>query len=99
MRLLLMRELLLSKHHAPMSISWKRFKGMELFNSVRAASLDPTGEAVEVRGDNLPWESGENPALGQRHNDMSQTLHEHRLRQRGSDTQPRCLHQMWRVQC
>ena len=35
-----------------------------------------------MRGDNLPWECGEHPALGQRHNDMSQTMHTHRVRQR-----------------
>ena len=48
---------------------------MDLFSSVRAAPPDPTGEAVAVRGDNLPWECGEHPALGQRHNDMSYSAH------------------------
>ena len=62
-------------------------KGMDLFISIRAAPPDTTGEAVAVRGDNLPWarECGEDlprGALGQRHNDMSQTLHTHRMRQR-----------------
>ena len=57
-------------------------KDMDLFNSIRAAPPDTTGEAVAVRGDNLPWECGESPPLGQRHNDMSQTLHMHRVRQR-----------------
>ena len=28
----------------------------------------------------------EHPALGQRHNDMSQTLHTHRVRQRSADS-------------
>ena len=48
----------------------EELRGMDLFNSVRAAPPDPTGEAVAVRCDNLPWECGEHPALGQRHNDM-----------------------------
>ena len=61
-------------------------RGIDLFDSVRAAPPDPTGEAVAVRGDNLPWECGEHPALGQRHNDMSQTLHTHRVRQRSVDS-------------
>ena len=39
-----------------------------------------------MRGDNLPWECGEHPALGQRHNDMSQTLHSHRVRQRSTNS-------------
>ena len=60
----------------------EELKGMDLFNSVRAAPPDPTGEAVAVCGDSLPWHCGEHPALGQRHNDMSQTLHTHRVRQR-----------------
>ena len=64
----------------------EELRGIDLFDSVRAASPDPTGEAVAVRGDNLPWECGEHPALGQRHNDMSQTLHTHRARQRSSDS-------------
>ena len=55
----------------------EELRGIDLFDSVRAAPQDPTGEAVAVRGDNLPWECGEHPALGQRHNDMSQTLHTH----------------------
>ena len=59
----------------------EELRGIDLFDSVRAAPPDPTGEAVAVRGDNLPWECGEHPALGQRHNDMSQTLHTHRVRQ------------------
>ena len=49
----------------------EELRGMDLFNSVRAAPPDPTAEAVAVRGDSLPWECGEHPALGQRHNDMS----------------------------
>ena len=39
-----------------------------------------------MRGDNLPWECGEHPALGQRRNDMSQTLHSHRVRQRSTNS-------------
>ena len=64
----------------------EELRGIDMFDSVRAAPPDPTGEAVPVRGDNLPWECGEHPALGQRHNDMSQTLHTHRVRQRSADS-------------
>ena len=64
----------------------EELKGFYLFDSIMAAPHDPTGEAVAVRGDNLPWECDEHPALGQRHNDMSQTLHDLRLRQRGPDS-------------
>ena len=42
--------------------------------------------AVAVRCDNIPWECGEHPALGQRHNDMSQTLQNLQLWQRGPDS-------------
>ena len=42
----------------------EELKGMDLFNAVRAAPPDPTGEAMAVRGDNLPWEGGKHPALG-----------------------------------
>ena len=63
----------------------EELRGIDLFDSVRAAPPDPAGEAVAVRGDNLPWECGEHPALGQRNNDMSQTLHTHRVRQRSVD--------------
>ena len=62
----------------------EELRGMDFFNSVRAAPSDLTGEAVAVRGDNLPWECGEHPTLGQRHNDMSQTLHTHRVGQRSA---------------
>ena len=64
----------------------EEFKGLDSFDSIRAAPPDPADDAVAVRGNNLPWECGEHPALGQRHNDMSQTLHELRLRQRGPDS-------------
>ena len=57
--------------HTPMSTSWRSYGGIDLFNSVRAALPHLTGEAVAVRGDNLPWECGEHSALGRRHNDMS----------------------------
>ena len=30
-----------------------------------------------MQGDNVPWDCGEHPALGHRHNDMSQMLHSH----------------------
>ena len=64
----------------------EKLRGIDQFDSVRAAPPDPTDEAVAVRGDNLPWECGEHPELGQRHNDMSQTLHTHRVRQRSVDS-------------
>ena len=64
----------------------EELRGIDLLDSIRAAPPDPTGDAVAVRGDNLPWECGEHPALGQRHNDMSQTLHTHRVRQRSVDS-------------
>ena len=41
---------------------------------------------MAVRGDKLLWECVEHPALGQRHNDMSQALHTHRVRQRRADS-------------
>ena len=64
----------------------EELRGIDLFDSVKVAPPDPPGEAVAVRGDNLPWECGEHPALGLRHNDMSQTLHTHRVRQRSADS-------------
>ena len=64
----------------------EELRGIDLFDSVRAAPPDPTGEAVAVRGDNLPWECGEHPALGQSRNDMSQTLHTHRVKRRSADS-------------
>ena len=63
----------------------EELKALDFFDSIRAAPPDPTSEAVAVRGDNLPWEFVERPALGQRHNGMSHTLHELRLRQRGPE--------------
>ena len=45
--------------------------GLDMFDSIQAVPPDPKGEAVAVRGDNFPWECGEQPALGHRHNDMS----------------------------
>ena len=60
--------------------------GMDMFNSIRAAPPDPTGEAVAVLGDNLPRECGEHPALDRRDNDISQTLHTHRVWQRSADS-------------
>ena len=41
---------------------------LDLLDSVRAAPPDPTGVAVAVRGDNLPWHCGEHPALVRSHN-------------------------------
>ena len=52
---------------------------LHMFDSIRAAPPDPKGEAVAVRGDNILWDCGEHPALGHRHNDMSQTLHSHHV--------------------
>ena len=53
--------------------------GLDMFDSVRAAPPDPKGEAVAVRGDNIPWHCGGNPALSKGHNDMSQTLYSHHV--------------------
>ena len=39
----------------------EELRGIDLFDSIRAAPPDPTGDAVAVRGDNLPWECGEHP--------------------------------------
>ena len=64
----------------------EELRGIDLCDSTRAAPPVPTGDAVAVRGDNLPWECGEHLALGQRHNNMSQTLHTHRVRQRSADS-------------
>ena len=50
-----------------------------MFDSIRAAPPDVTGEAVAMWGDSVPWDCGEYPALGHRHNDMSQTLYTHHL--------------------
>ena len=36
----------------------EELRGIDLFDSVRAAPPDPTAEAVAVRGDNLPWDCG-----------------------------------------
>ena len=74
MRSLLMSEQQMRQFRTLMSPSWRSFGVFYLFDSVRAAPPDPTGEAVAVRGDNLPWECGEHPALGQRHNDKSQLI-------------------------
>ena len=38
--------------------------GLDMFDSIRAAPPDPKGEAVAVRGDNVPWDCGEHTALG-----------------------------------
>ena len=53
--------------------------GLDMFDSIRAARPDPTSEAVAVRGDNVPYDFGDHPALGHRHNDMSQMLHTHHV--------------------
>ena len=53
--------------------------GLDMFDSIQATPPDPKGEAVAVRGDSVPWDYGEHPALGHRHNDMSQTLHTHHV--------------------
>ena len=48
--------------------------GLDRFDDIRDTPPDPTGEAVAVRGDNVPWDCGEHRALGHWHNNMSQTL-------------------------
>ena len=53
--------------------------GLDMFDGIRAAPPDPKGEAGAVRGDNIPWDCGEHPAMGHRYNDMSQTLHSHHV--------------------
>ena len=53
--------------------------GLDMCDSIRAAPPDPTGEAVAVRGDNIPWDCGEHPALGHKHSDVSQTLYSHHV--------------------
>ena len=52
---------------------------LDMFDSIRDAPPDPKGEAVAAQGDNVPWDCGEHPALGHRHNDVSQTLHTHHV--------------------
>ena len=54
----------------------KELAGLDMLDSIRAAPPDPTGEAVAVRGDNVPWDYGDHPALGQRHNDISRSCRE-----------------------
>ena len=41
---------------------------LDLLDSVRAAPPDPTGVAVAVWGDNVPWDCGEHPDFGFTHN-------------------------------
>lgn len=62
----------------------EELRGMYLFDSIRAAPPDPNGEAVVVRGGNIPWDCGEHPALGKGHNVMSSTLHAHHVHPHGS---------------
>ena len=50
-----------------------------MFDSIRAAPPDPTGEAVVVRGDNIPWDCDDHLALGHMHDDISQTLYTHHV--------------------
>ena len=61
--------------------------GLDKSDSIRAAPPDPTGEAVAVRGDNVPWDGNEHPALGHTHNDKSQTLYTHQVPPSPPDTQ------------
>ena len=74
--------------HAPYTDEpfMEELKGLDLFDLIMAATPESAGDAVVMRGDNLPWKCGEHPALGQRHNDMSQTLHDLQVRQRGPDS-------------
>ena len=53
--------------------------GLDTFDRIRAIPPDPTGEAVAVRGYNVPWDCGEYPALGHRHNDMLHTPYNHHV--------------------
>ena len=53
--------------------------GLDMLNSIRGAQSNPIREAVAVRGENVPWDCGEHPAVGHRHNDMSQTLYTHHV--------------------
>ena len=66
----------------------EQLKGLDLFDSIIAAP-DPTGEAVAVRGDNVPCDCGEHPTSGKGQNDISSTL-AHVVRR---------LHQRWIAQC
>ena len=61
--------------------------GLDKSDSIRAAPPDPTGEAVAVRGDNVPWDCNEHPSLGHTHNDKSQTLYTHQVPPSPPDTQ------------
>ena len=47
---------------------------LDLLDSVRAAPPDPTGVAVAGRGDNVPWDRGEHPALSRSHNSLGDHL-------------------------
>ena len=47
---------------------------LNLLDSVRAAPPDPTDVAAAVRGDNIPWDCGEHPALGRSHNSLGDHL-------------------------
>ena len=51
---------------------------LDLLESMRAAPPEPTGVAVAVRGDNVPWDCGEHPDLDRSHNllgDHLRTVH------------------------
>ena len=47
---------------------------LDLLDYVRAAPPDPTGVAVAVRGDNVPWGCGEHPSVGRGHNSLGDHL-------------------------
>ena len=47
---------------------------LDLLESVRAAPPEPTGVAVAVRGDNVPWDCGEHPDLGRSHSFLGDHL-------------------------
>ena len=38
-------------------------RSLNLFDSARSAPTNPTGVAVAVRGDNVPWDCGEHLSL------------------------------------
>ena len=56
----------------------EELNSLDLLDSVSAAPPDPTGVAVAVRGDNVPWDCarGEHPSLGRGHHSLGDHLHE-----------------------
>ena len=50
--------------------SMEELTSLDLLDFVRAAPPDPTGVAVAVQGDTVPWDFGEHPSLGRGHNSL-----------------------------